>query len=396
MKTNILAALILLATASTALANGSRLPSQDALAVARGYAYTATADDPSAIYYNPAGLGPQSGDVEAGVSFITPSSSYTGPGGSASTKDETFTLPYLYATEPVDPVKGLVLGVGVYAPFGLSTQWPSDGPFRTIATSNTLTFIRTAFSVGYDFHNGLMIGASIQDNSLKADLNRGLGYLPGDNFNYTGRDNNAWSYNVGVIWRPSEQHSFGFTYQSRTTFNLDGSVTLSPPVGITAPGTLQWVFPDNFALGYSYRPNHDWNFELGYDRTDWSVLKTITLMSQATGPVPIVFNWKDSAYYGAGVTRYNGDWHYSAGVNYSANSVNDSTWSPSVPDYGKWLWNAGIGFKVDSWDLETALQWSPSTSRTVTGSPPSALGQTADGTYTSKLWGLVLQASYRW
>jgi long-chain fatty acid transport protein len=391
------AILLLLTTSSVALADGSRLPSQDALAVARGYAYTATADDPSAIYYNPAGLGQQlSGDVEAGASFISPSSSYSGPAGTASTKSQTFTLPYFYAAEPVAPVSGLVVGVGLYAPFGLSTEWPADGPFRTIATSNTLTFIRTAFSVGYDFHNGLMIGASIQDNSLKADLNRGLGYVPGDYLNYTGRDDNAWSYNVGVIWRPSPEHSFGFTYQSRTTFDLSGTVTLSPPVGVTAPGSLGWVFPDNFALGYSYRPTPDWNFEIGYDQTEWSVLKTLTLNSAATGPLPLVFDWKDSAYYGAGLTRYFGSWHFSGGVNYSANSVNDSTWTPSVDDYGKWLLNGGVGYKVDGWDLETALQWSPTTSRTVTGSPLSAAGQTADGTYTNKLWGLMLQAAYRW
>ena len=308
MKTNIPAALLLLTTPSLALANGSRLPSQDAEAVARGYAFTATADDPSAIYYNPAGLGQeQTGAIEAGASIVTPSSSYSGPGGTASAKTQTFTLPYLYATEPVPGASGLVLGVGLYSPFGLSTEWPADGPFRTIATSNTITpSSRSAFSVGYDFHNGVMIGASIQDNSLKADLNRGLGYIPGDNFNYTGRDDNAWSYNFGIMWRPSEQHSFGFTYQSRTTFNLGGTVSLSPPVGISGPASLQWVFPDNFALGYSYRPTPDWNFEIGYDRTDWSVLKTLTLMSATTGPVPLVFNWKDSGYYGAGLTRYLG------------------------------------------------------------------------------------------
>ena len=39
-----------------ALGNGLRLPSQDAFAAARGEAFVATADNPSAIYYNPAGL----------------------------------------------------------------------------------------------------------------------------------------------------------------------------------------------------------------------------------------------------------------------------------------------------------------------------------------------------
>ncbi len=36
--------------------NGTRLPNQNAEATARGNAFVATADNPSAIYYNPAGL----------------------------------------------------------------------------------------------------------------------------------------------------------------------------------------------------------------------------------------------------------------------------------------------------------------------------------------------------
>jgi len=389
--------LLLVMAPALALANGTRLPSQDAFAVARGNAYAATADDPSAVYYNPAGLGQDaSGEIEAGVSFVSPSASYQGPGGaSASLKDQTFALPYLYAAEPLKPVNGLVIGVGLYSPFGLATDWPVNGPFRTVATNNKVTFIRTAVSLGYDFHNGFMLGASVQDNSLKINLNRGLGYVPGDDFNYTGTANNAWSYNVGLIWRPDSQNSFGLTYQSRATFNIGGTASLSP-LGISGPGTLQWAFPENFVLGYSYRPSADWNFEVGVDRTDWSILKTITMYSAATGPVPITFNWKDSNYYEAGLTRYYGDWLFSGGVTYSGNSVNDSTWSPSSGDYTKWLWNAGVGYKVAGWDLEAVVQWSPPTTRTVSGTPVSAAGQSADGSYRYKLTAFMLQAAYRW
>src|SRR5258707_8084769 len=39
-----------------AMANGFGLPDQDAFATARGEAFVATADNASAIYYNPAGI----------------------------------------------------------------------------------------------------------------------------------------------------------------------------------------------------------------------------------------------------------------------------------------------------------------------------------------------------
>src|ERR1700729_3374495 len=52
----LLAVLISGVSAGKALANGFGLPDQDAFATARGEAFVATADNASAIYYNPAGI----------------------------------------------------------------------------------------------------------------------------------------------------------------------------------------------------------------------------------------------------------------------------------------------------------------------------------------------------
>jgi long-subunit fatty acid transport protein len=49
-------------SAGQALANGFGLPDQDAFATARGEAFVATADNASAIYYNPAGITQLSGN----------------------------------------------------------------------------------------------------------------------------------------------------------------------------------------------------------------------------------------------------------------------------------------------------------------------------------------------
>jgi len=49
------ALLVLLFTASTSFAAGFRLPEAGAKAMGMGFAFTAQADDPSAIYFNPRG-----------------------------------------------------------------------------------------------------------------------------------------------------------------------------------------------------------------------------------------------------------------------------------------------------------------------------------------------------
>src|ERR1017187_6716917 len=64
----------------TLSANGFRLADQDAFATARGEAFVATADNPSAIYYNPAGITQLEGNnLRSGIYGIYLDPSYSPP-----------------------------------------------------------------------------------------------------------------------------------------------------------------------------------------------------------------------------------------------------------------------------------------------------------------------------
>ena len=59
---------------------GFRLPNQDPEGISRGNAFAATADNPSAIYYNPAGISQLDGtQVRAGLYFVSADTSFSGP-----------------------------------------------------------------------------------------------------------------------------------------------------------------------------------------------------------------------------------------------------------------------------------------------------------------------------
>ena len=86
MKTNyriaakFLSAVILAGSTSTLWGTGFRVPDQDAFATARGEAFVATADNPSAIYYNPAGLTQLEGqNLRGGVYGMYFDPRYTSP-----------------------------------------------------------------------------------------------------------------------------------------------------------------------------------------------------------------------------------------------------------------------------------------------------------------------------
>src|SRR5579871_2660242 len=81
-----LASLLATSIPHDASALGIRLADQDAFATARGNAFAATADNPSAIYYNPAGISQIEGNnVRMGLYGIDFQSTYTAPSGAKFT-----------------------------------------------------------------------------------------------------------------------------------------------------------------------------------------------------------------------------------------------------------------------------------------------------------------------
>ena len=92
-------------TALPAYPSGFQLMSQGAKAMGMGLAFTAVADDPSAIFFNPAGLGWQKHfEVDIGASFLTKvtgefdgANPFPGVGITEDQHKTTFVLPTLYA-----------------------------------------------------------------------------------------------------------------------------------------------------------------------------------------------------------------------------------------------------------------------------------------------------------
>ena len=119
------------------------LPDQDAFAIGRGMAVVATADNPSAIYFNPAGITQLEGsNLRAGVySLIDLDPSYHPPGSSASYENQWkyHAVPQLYYTYNASNCPA-TLGLGVYCPFGLGEKWPQNTGFRQMGTEGSIAY----------------------------------------------------------------------------------------------------------------------------------------------------------------------------------------------------------------------------------------------------------------
>jgi len=385
---------------------GVRIPNQDAEAIARGNAFAATANNPSALYYNPAGISQLHGtDVQIGVlSYLGLTSDYRNQvtGASARTDYEIVPVPQLYATySPGNSSLPLSYGLGVYAPFGLGLHWPEDGPFRQLAIEGRITYITIQPTIALQLHPTLSIGVGPTLNYSHAKLRQGIGITPTDQFSFRGED---WDfgYHVGVLWKPIETVSVGANYRSPTTLNYHGPAHFdaSPVVDTMSEATVRTDFPQIISGGISYRPAPEWNFEVDVDWTDWNCVDTLVFKGAAnpfTGnDISLPLNWHASWFYHVGGTRYFENGYFvSAGYFFSQNSTSEKNFTPYVPDTDLHVGSIGGGYKGRNWNWALAAQLITGAWRTVNGSTPSAFGQSADGQYKFLVPAVTCSLGYR-
>lgn len=398
--TSILAVTLLTIPPGSAVASGFRLPDQDAFATARGEAFAATADNPSAIYYNPAGITQLSGhQVRGGVYGLKLDITYESPEGKEfENKKDLHAVPQLFYTYTAETLP-LSFGLGIYSPYGLSSEWPEDAGFRTIATRGRLTYFTVNPVVAWKVSSEVSVAAGLTVNYADLDLRQGLaaptgGY--GDTYQFQG-DGAAVGFNAGLLWKPSTQVQFGLTYRSATTVDFQGTTdVISPQFNSHQDASAEFKFPQSIVFGVSWRPTPAWNLEFNLDWTDWNRLDTVNIYQSPMPDGQLILNWESSFYYEFGVTRYlNHGWSVSAGYIFNENSVPDANYQPLVADQNRHFLSLGAGYQGQHFGIDLAYQFGYGPTRTVEGSLPSQIGQSADGKYSFLSNALLLSVGWR-
>ena len=403
LRAQILPLLVVVLTPASGWALGTRIPDQNAEATARGDAFAATADNPSAIYYNPAGITQLDGTraLVGGYAISLKTRVSLDDGDSfSSTNTEFQTAPQAFLTwKPLE--YPIALGLGIYAPFGFSMEYPDDTSFRALAHKGKIEYltVNPVFALKVTSQLSLAIGATV--NYGRAELEQGV-LAKGDKFRFEG-DGVDYGFNAGLLWVPHRMHHFGVTYRSRTEVNFDGHSELQydgfevpTPFGpFPVPGvkrrehaSAEIVFPQTITLGYSFTPTEDWNFEFNLDWADWDSLNVVTL-EQKSGNVLLPFNWRSSFMYEFGVTKkFAYGLRASVGYVYSENSVPNESFNPIVPDSDRHIFSAGVGQQLKSFSWDLAYQYAHGPSRSIDN------GTAADGTYRFDSHAVTLSLGY--
>ena len=336
-----LAFCLALVFALPACGEGFRILDQSASATAQGSAFAAQADDPSAVYYNPAAMADLPGlQMTAGTLLVNGNIDFTPQSGQPIKGDfgGTFADPppstfFVTAriSHPDFMVDSVALGLGVYAPFGNITSYPTDSAIAPVLTraaspiidlTPTLAFrLNPAFALGggldiYTFSG--LFGAGQVELQQTADDLVGLGSIvdgisfgAGDEVELTG-DDTALGYHASLLWTPlrntREQPlvNVAVVYHSQATLNLTGQL-LNKSTGMAVGAAADLPLPQVITLGVATWPLRDaqreWKVETDLDYADWTSFDNLDVTLANGAMLPRPRNWERSYVVKAG-TEY--------------------------------------------------------------------------------------------
>lgn len=363
-------------------AGAFRIFDQSASATAQGGAFAAQADDPSAIFFNPAGLTQLRGiQTSFGVMLIGGHTTYTSPTGATAHGDFAGTIAVpppinVYFSANLKDLGftalgNLSAGLGIVSPYGILYRYPDDAPFATAVTRQALPLIDIKPTLAYRLSDQLSIGVGADIYTFASFWGSGQAVTkfsssggpglppPGTRMEVNGGDTAA-GFNVSLLYTPIRNGdgkplaNVAFVYRSQATLHLDGNFLANG--GLVADASTTLVLPQVFTGGISIWPvrdrSHEWKLELDVDLTGWkSVRNTDVHLSNGT-TIPFAQNWRNSYTTMIG-TEYKWlrpeklpAWEVAlrAGYWHSQTPIPDSSFLPTVPDADQHAVSVGLGF----------------------------------------------------
>jgi long-chain fatty acid transport protein len=408
--------------AGSAYGAGFALQEQNASGLGHAYAGgAAAAEDVSTIFYNPAGLVRlTSTQVVVAGNVICPSAKFSDNGsqhatfqtlgGTGGDAGSCAVVPNLYLGVPFTDKWSF--GIGINAPFGLKTEYDSDWLGRFQAVESKVETINVNPVLSWEPTKDWTIGAGFSYQHIKATLTSRLNYaviyatqgVPGaiaagvpaqfapaligsaaglqSDVNVQGNDN-AWGWNVGVLWQATPQTRVGAAYRSSIKYDVEGTVSFNNPTSVgplpanLAPigasilnnvnaglfdggVTLAIKLPETANASIFHQFNNQWDLMADVQYTGWSSIQQLQVV-RTTGVVLSTTpeNFRNTWRLSAGANyRYNDAWTLRGGVAWDQTPVRDAERTPRLPDADRTWLALGTQYKIsNNWSVDLAYAY---------------------------------------
>ncbi len=414
---------------STAFAAGFALIEQSTSNMGSAYAGgSASAEDASTIYFNPAGMTElDSAEVIFGLHIVQPSTRFSdtassAPGGVSLGTDAggnagvTGFIPNFYLTREVAPQ--LKFGLGINAPFGLSTEYDKNWIGRYHAIESHMQSLNINPSLAYKASDQLSFGAGISLQYLSVELTNAIDQptlcaglaatvnpvfsscagTPTSNDGYAKVTGTSWGWgaNLGLLYKFSDATRFGAAWRSNIKHELEGDAEFDDidPVlkgagfFMDTDGSAKVDLPATFSVSGYHQLDLRWALMGDITWTQWSNFEELRIKydAGAQGDTVQPEEWEDSMRYALGVHyRHNDQMLLRAGVAYDETPIPSAERrTPRIPGNDRTWLALGLNYQVSqrlSFDLGYARLFVDDTKISDT----NKLGTKLDGEYESDI-----------
>ncbi len=368
-------------SAGSAFAAGLAISEQGAAAMGLSAAVTARSQDLSAIYYNPAGLEyVQKGEVFLGLTPIRPNHKFETTGISNETVSKTYLPPQAFIAYRVHP--RLVLGMGMYTPYGLGTDWDQNWVGRytsTYAEVQSLYFNPSAsvkvtdwlsLGGGFSFVYSTAVIEKMLDSGLATySQTKNAGAIASTSYDSKFRldgEGGGTNWNLGLMLRPSQSTQVGVSYRAITDMKYTGDAvfthqdvlasSLSGIMPSLQDGKTTLHLPSVLSAGVLYNINERWDASFDVNFTKWSVYDKLEIDLDRQLPkaqIVQVKDWDNTQTYRFGTSfDLNPLTVLRGGLMYDMSPVPEETFDAQLPDGDRIGVSVGFGRKVGLFTLD--------------------------------------------
>ncbi|MEN1831741.1 outer membrane protein transport protein [Pseudomonas lijiangensis] len=379
------------------------------------------AEDASTVYGNPAGMARLEGrQVTAGVAFIDASTDISHVSGRSSGSNDGdmvpfSSVPFGFYTQQLD--EHWAFGFGVYAPFGLSTDYENGFQGRMFASKSDIKVVTLQPTISYAFNDRLSIGFGPTLNRIAGALESDITLSPAiaDTHVKVKGDDTALGFNAGVLFNATDTTRVGLTYHSKVDYKLDCHTQVAtgagtPPLLLASNRydcTLKVTTPESYDFSVTQALSDAWTLYASATWTGWSRLQDLSLRNQPisaaqggslasalTGSIQEGLNWHDTWTYSIGTAyRLNPQWVLRTGLMFDQSPTSNTNRSPRTPTGDRRIVSLGVGYNVTP-QLTIDLAYSYLKEESVDVSRANALGSYS-ATYQSDASLFGVGATYR-
>ena len=288
------------------------------------------------------------------------------------------------------------VGISITVPWGLMTKYSDTWAGRYYATKSELKTYNITPVVAYQPIPELSIAAGVQVELIKGNLSKAIDFgligchvnctnslaspyfnvVPGHDDGYVAlkADNWAYSYVLGIAWKPNDNLSLGLSYRGKIDHKLSGTETYTLDAGHVgaffnayvptqtfqnSAATAKITLPSVVNFSTRWRIDDKWTAMATVDWTGWKVFKQLLIVpALATNSSDLTtFGWKNT-WFGSIGAEYKADdkWTLRVGTAYDESPTTSSGATPGIPDSSRIWLSGGIGYRVcDSVDVDFSI-----------------------------------------